>query len=553
MCASASFHPTSWHSINWKTSHVRVRKLQVRIAKAAKNEQWRRVKALQRLLTRSFTAKVMAIKRVTENTGKKTLGVDGVMWNTPEKKWNAIGIMKRTGYRPKPLRRIYIPKANGKRRPLGIPTLLDRAMQALHLPALEPVSEITADKNSYGFRPLRSAADAIEQIFCNCAKSKSAKWVLEADIEGCFDNISHDFLINTIPMDKVILGKWLKSGLLDRGTFYTTNGGTPQGGIISPTLANMALDGLEAELRQVFGYSGTAKGNKHKVHYVRYADDFVITGISHELLESRVKPLVEGFMAKRGLRLSQEKTGIIHISEGFNFLGQNVRSFNGKFLITPAKKNLTNFLKKMRTTIKEERSSSAWKLITKFNPIIRGWVNYHRHVVAKKTFSKIDHLIWQVLWKWCLRRHPKKGKYWVRKKYFTVQGNNQWVFSGKSPEGKRFTLYKASSTPIKRHIKIRSEACAFDKEWEIYFEKRLENTWKQKAVGNKKVSVLWRRQDKRCLCCNQLITQETGWNIHHKVERVKGGGNELSNLELLHPNCHRQKHSRAAGYDRIVS
>ncbi|WP_254591560.1 group II intron maturase-specific domain-containing protein [Candidatus Williamhamiltonella defendens] len=188
-------------------------------------------------------------------------------------------------------------------------------------------------------------------------------------------------------------------------------------------------------------------------------------------------------MAKRGLRLSQEKTGIIHISEGFNFLGQNVRSFNGKFLITPAKKNLTNFLKKMRTTIKKERSSSAWKLITQFNPIMRGWVNYHRHVVAKKTFSKIDHLIWQVLWKWCLRRHPKKGKYWVRKKYFTVQGNNQWVFSGKSPEGKMFTLYKASSTPIKRHIKIRSEACAFHKEWEIYFEKRLENTWKTKAVG----------------------------------------------------------------------
>ncbi len=272
MCASASFHPTSWHSINWKTSHVRVRKLQVRIAKAAKNEQWRRVKALQRLLTRSFTAKVMAIKRVTDNTGKKTPGVDGVMWNTPEKKWNAIGAMKRTGYRPKPLRRIYIPKANGKLRALGIPTMLDRAMQALHLLALEPVSEITADKNSYGFRSLRSTADAIEQIFCNCAKSKSAKWVLEADIAGCFDNISHDFLINTIPMDKVILSKWLKSGLLDRGAFYTTNGGTPQGGIISPTLANMALDGLEAELRQVFGYSGTAKGNKHKVHYVRYCD-----------------------------------------------------------------------------------------------------------------------------------------------------------------------------------------------------------------------------------------------------------------------------------------
>ncbi|MGY8872817.1 MAG: reverse transcriptase domain-containing protein, partial [Pseudomonadales bacterium] len=298
----------SWHSIDWETSHRRVRELQVRIAKAAKSSEWRKVRQLQRMLVRSFSAKALAVKRVSENRGRKTAGIDGETWSTPNMKWEAIGRLTRQGYQPKPLRRVYIPKANGERRPLGIPTMLDRAMQALYLSALEPVSETCADRNSYGFRPMRSTADAIEQLFVNLSRKSSSVWVLEGDIKGCFDNISHDWLIAHVPMDKAVLKKWLKAGYMESGRLNSTEAGTPQGGIISPVLANWALDGLEAVLESHFGKKNTKASYKTKVNYVRYADDFVITGISKELLVNEVKPLVESFMAERGLTLSAKKT-----------------------------------------------------------------------------------------------------------------------------------------------------------------------------------------------------------------------------------------------------
>lgn len=260
-----SHQTNSWHTIDWYAVERKVRELQVRIAKATKQQQWRRVKALQRMLVRSFAAKCLAVKRVTENRGKRTAGVDGELWSTPESKWRAVFRLTRKGYKPKPLKRVYIPKANGKRRPLGIPTMFDRAMQALYLLALEPVSETTADRNSYGFRPMRSTADAIEQCFVNLSRKHSAKWVLEGDIKGCFDNISHDWLLSNIPLDKKVLGKWLKSGFMESGKLNSTDAGTPQGGIISPVLANMALDGLEAVLESHFGRKNTKASYKTKV------------------------------------------------------------------------------------------------------------------------------------------------------------------------------------------------------------------------------------------------------------------------------------------------
>lgn len=306
-------HPaTGWHSIDWETCHRKVRELQVRIAKATKNGQWRQVKKLQRLLVRSFSGKALAVRRVTENRGRKTAGVDGETWGTPKAKWEAIFRLQRKGYKPKPLRRVYIPKSNGSRRPLGIPTMLDRAMQALYLLALEPVSETQADNNSYGFRPMRSTADAIEQLFVNLSRSSSAKWVLEGDIKGCFDNIDHDWLLRNVLMDRGVLRKWLNAGYMESGSLHPTGAGTPQGGIISPVLANIALDGLEAVLFAHFGQKNTKAAYKTKVNYVRYADDFVITGISRELLENEVKPVVSAFMAERGLTLSVEKTLITH-------------------------------------------------------------------------------------------------------------------------------------------------------------------------------------------------------------------------------------------------
>ena len=238
-----------------------------------------KVKALQRLLTTSFYGKALAVKRVTSNKGKNTPGVDGKIWSTPEAKSKGILSLRRHGYHPAPLRRIYIPKSNGKRRPLGIPTIRDRAMQALYLLVLGPVSETTADLNSYGFRPNRSTADAIEQCFKVLSQRNRAKWVLEGDIRGCFDNISHDWLIAHIPMDKVILRKWLKAGYMESNALFATSEGTPQGGIISPVLANMTLDGLETLLLKHFPRELKRGGKRHylKVNMVRYADDFIIT------------------------------------------------------------------------------------------------------------------------------------------------------------------------------------------------------------------------------------------------------------------------------------
>ncbi len=329
--AASSREPQDWHAIDWRRVERFVRTTQQRIAKATLEKDWRRVKALQRSLNHSFSARALAVRRVTENQGKRTAGVDRQLWDSPALKWAAIGRLKQQrGYRAKPLKRVYIPKANGKERPLGIPTMFDRAMQALHLLGLEPVAETTSDPNSYGFRRNRSTADAMGQIFVCTSQKASAQWVLEADIQGCFDHINHAWLVRHVPMNKTILRKWLKAGVVHRGRLSPTEEGTPQGGIISPTLANMCLNGLETDLKvHLDAQYGKVKAAKLKVNVIRYADDFVITGSSQELLETEIRPWIEAFLAQRGLRLSPEKTKVIHMDEGFDFLGWNFRKYKG--------------------------------------------------------------------------------------------------------------------------------------------------------------------------------------------------------------------------------
>jgi RNA-directed DNA polymerase len=387
-----------WRDTDWSACHRRVRSLQVRIVKAWQEGRRRKVKALQRMLTRSLSGKALAVKRVTENQGKRTPGVDGEMWSTPDSKSKAVLSLRRRCYQSRPLRRVYIPKSNGKMRPLGIATMKDRAMQALYLLALQPIAECTADRNSYGFRPKRSTADAIGQCFINFERDDRAPWILEGDIKGCYDNISHDWLIAHVPMDHVILRKWLKVGFIEKRTLWPTDVGTPQGGIVSCALANMALDGLEVELRGRFS-------QPDKVNLVRYADDFIITGRSKELLENEVKPLVASFLEARGLELSPEKTKVAHIDQGFDFLGFNVRKYRGILLIMPAKKSIKALLDKVRALLKANKTARQANMIAMLNPLLRGWANYYRHVVAKKTFSKMDHQIWKALWRWVKRRH----------------------------------------------------------------------------------------------------------------------------------------------------
>jgi RNA-directed DNA polymerase len=528
----------AWHQINWSEAHQHVRRMQLRIAEATREGKTRKVKSLQRLLTHSFHAKVLAVKRVTENRGKATPGVDGQTWSTPEAKLQAVSSLNRKGYKPLPLKRVYIPKSNGKMRPLGIPTMKDRAMQALYKIALEPVAETLADKNSYGFRPERSCADAILQTFICLGKNRSPQWVLEGDIKSCFDEISHEWLMNNIRMDKGILRKWLKAGYIDRKRLFPTVAGTPQGGIISPILSNMALDGLEKELRLPI---------RRRVHFIRYADDFIVTGISKEVLENEVKPRIVKFLKERGLTLSEEKTKVTHIEEGFDFLGQNIRKYDGKFLIKPSKKNVKNLLEKVRKVLEANKTAKQEKVITTLNPIIRGWANYHRHQVAKKTFSWVDYQIWLKLWQWCKRRHHNKGRRWIKNRYFHKIGSRDWVFAVKRKLSDGSTdymkLYSAASTPIRRHVKIKAEAQPYNMAWELYFEERKIRKVPDDLALFGRVKKLWQAQKGKCPICQGDFTLETRWHMHRVIPKLHGGKDTLSNLQLLHPNCHRQLHN----------
>lgn len=542
--SAASRAVNGWDPINWPIAHRRVRRLQTRIAKATREQDWRRVKALQRFLVGSFSAQALAVKRVSENDGKRTPGVDGEIWSTPEAKWQAIQRLSSRHLRPQPLRRVYIPKRGSrtKKRPLSIPVMIIRAQQALHLQGLEPVAESLADPHSYGFRRCRGTQDAIEQVFILLAKKGSAPWILEGDIRGCFDNFSHGWLESHIPMNKNVLSGWLKAGYVESGKLFPTEAGTPQGGIASPTIANIALDGLEAVLTERFGQKRSDL-NRSRVRLVRYADDFIITGSSKELLESEVKPCVEAFLAARGLQLSPEKTRITHISEGFDFLGQNIRKYNGKFLIKPAAKNVKAFLDSVRETTRVNRSAKQETLIRMLNPMIRGWANYHRHVVAKKTYAKVDHHIWQALWRWARRRHPNKTCEWVRKKYFQPMGNRHWVFNtetrGAHDKPIRLALYLASDTRIVRHVGVKSVANPFDPAWDAYFEQRKSARMLARLQDRGFPKQLWQQQQGICPGCGQLIGEEDRWVMSPLVPFKAGGTRSLTNLKLLHSSCQR--------------
>ena len=541
---AASNAEDSWATIEWGQVQQNVSRLQARIVQARQAGRWGKVKALQRLLPRSFSGKALAVRRVTENQGRRTAGVDGQTWRRPETKMKAVRELRQHGYQAQPLRRVYIPKRNGKRRPLGIPTMKDRAMQALYHLALDPVAEVAADPNSYGFRKGRSVQDAIEQCFIVLGQAGSAQWVLEGDIRSCFDEISHRWLLTHIPLEKGMLRQWLRAGYLEQNQWRPTEQGTPQGGIISPTLANMTLDGLE----QAASAGKNAYWRKrNKVHVVRYADDFIVTASTADCLREEVVPRLEAFLAERGLTLSPAKTHLTHIDAGFDFLGFNIRKYKGKLLTKPSPANVRRFLRDLRELVRTHTHTNPVDLIGLLNARVRGWANFYRYGVSKRAFGQVDHALFWALWQWARRRHPTKSADWRWRHYFR-HPRHKFHFcvylTDEAGQQRCIQLFHAGTIPIRRHVKVRNTANPYDPAWAEYFLERRRRRMAVEATHKPLFLTLWHRQNGICPHCRQPITRESGWHNHHIVARAAGGGDNADNRVLLHPDCHRQLHSR---------
>lgn len=523
-----------WKSIDWNKAETYVNRLQVRIAKATQDKKWNTVKRLQYLLTHSYYAKVLVVRKITTNKGKNTPGVDKELWSTPASKMRGALSLTDKNYKAKPLRRVFIEKKGKKaKRPLGIPCMYDRAMQALYALALDPVAEVTADTKSFGFRKGRSCHDACEYIFTALSRKICAEWVLEGDIKGCFDHISHEWLIDNIPMDRSVLKQFLKAGFVFENELFPTDDGTPQGGVISPILANMALDGMQKVLSDRFHTNRLGKvdfrfKNAHKVNLVRYADDFIVTAATKEIAEE-AKVLIREFLKTRGLELSEEKTTITHINDGFDMLGWTFRKFKGKLIVKPSKKSIKNFVASLSETILKR--GKAWKqevLIEKLNQQIRGWTNYHQSVCASEAFAHIDYVLYELLWRWAKRRHPHKGKWWVSLNYWHRRGNRNWVFSTEDKE-----LLRVDHISIVRHTKVRINANPyFDTQY--FLDRRFEHGMKRLSGRFK---LIWKNQNGCCNHCGMPMEISDDREIFYKVAKSAGGKDEVPNMAYVHKSC----------------
>ncbi|MEM9008519.1 MAG: group II intron reverse transcriptase/maturase [Cyanobacteria bacterium P01_F01_bin.86] len=548
--ANVTQSATKWLSINWCKAHRVVKNLRQRIFKATRCEDWRRVRNLQRLLLKSYSNVLLAVRRATQlNAGKNTPGIDKLLVKTGPAKASLVDALKQQiPWKPLPARRVYILKRNGKRRPLGIPSIIDRCLQAMVKAALEPCWEAQFEPSSYGFRPGRSAHDAIACIYVTANTTNQKTWVVDADIAGCFDSINHTFLLNQLGHfpARGLIAQWLKAGYLEDGVFHSTAAGTPQGGIISPLLANIALHGIEAALGIHRYAQGTVKkGIRRRV--IRYADDFVVFCQSPQEAEQTQIDL-QRFLRLRGLRLSEEKTRIVHLSEGFDFLGFNIRHYcsrttrlGWKLLIKPAKKSVSAFRAKLKQTFKRLHGSNARCLIKVLNPIIRGWANYYRGVVSSETFQKLGSDIFWKLRRWISKTHPTKSFSWRDRRYWTehpAYPGSQWSFVDKDTG---MVLYRIGCTRIQRHVLIRGDASPDNPDCKDYFEQRNRQS-KHVEDYPKAAQRIIRKQQAKCLHCGQSLFNGEAIHIHHKVPRCQGGTNYSSNLMAVHFICHQQLH-----------
>jgi RNA-directed DNA polymerase len=539
----------SWAEIDWHKMEAVVHRLQERIYRATTHQEWSKVKSLQKLLVRATSNKLLAIRRVTqENQGKHTAGIDRVVCETPAQRLQLFreGLSLKD-YQPKPVRRVYIPKSDGRQRPLGIPTVKDRVMQAIIKAAIEPQWEASFEANSYGFRPGRSCHDAIEALHTTLSQKGSSKWLLDADISGCFDNISHETLLQRLPVFTRTIRRWLKAGVVELGHYTDTEAGTPQGGIISPLLANIALDGME----RLFGPEALngelippakRKGRNKGISLTRYADDFVVSAPSREVLETYVMPQLIQFLSERGLKLNEVKTRILHVEEGFNFLGFHIRRYKRHLLTTPQKEKVLKHLHSIKDYLKRHQQTKTEVVIRDLNPVIRGWANYYRHSTASRTFVKVRHRHWQMLWQWAKRRHPNKPSKWIKQHYFRSDG--WWTFySGQAQ------LVKPDAIPITRFVKVKGHNSPFDPTLRRYWHER-----KKRQVGgqtySKQLLTLLRKQEYQCALCKNLFEPNEKIEQHHYVPKNAGGSNDLDNLRAVHSWCHHQQHQKI-GY-RVV-